>query len=221
MQKMYQENIRNKTTKSKSQKITLKNAVHVQKNTSLESPGLVSRTRIATSATSLHKGHLQDLHWLDYFGSNQIRIDELMEGPEVLESLELTQLPNCTCLRHFAKSPHSAQHLQSVNPSVMWAWPHHVSWTARRQPLSSGICTCNAIVYLHANRSTEVLQKYEILLIWEINLPYCCLAEHYQSRIWAPCRASTVLCIMNEQSRQAICYSAWWLPCCPSPLNSH
>ena len=33
-------------------------------------------------------------------------------------------------------SPHSAQHVQSVNPSVMWAWPHHVSWTkAKRQPL--------------------------------------------------------------------------------------
>ena len=92
MQKMYQENIRNKTTKSKSQKIILKDSVHVQKNTSLESPGLVSRTRIATSATSLHKGHLQDLHWLDYFGSNQIRIDGGSWGPRVPRAHSIAKL---------------------------------------------------------------------------------------------------------------------------------
>ena len=45
------------------------------------------------------------------------------------------------------------------------------------------------------------------------------LSSRALSRIWAPCRASTVLCIISRAG-QAIC-CAWWLPRCPSPLNSH
>lgn len=126
---------------------------------------------------------------------------ELMEAPEVLESLELTQLHLFALVCDILRLCHHI--LRSIcNQSILL-------WCELGHTMSPGQTLATSVLwslYLQRNCLFACKRKYykSTKFCWsEKSICYLLLSSRALSRIWAPCRASTVLCTNSRAGKRS------------------